>query len=269
MPGLRYEEHLEHSELLPFTLTVGIEITSTRFSPEANWHEHAEIQYCTFGQGIVSLDGQLFPVTAGDFVAVNTNVIHHITSPDKVRYTCLILDPVFCKEAGIDTTSLQFETIFRSPRLELLFEQLESVYRDKSDICRTARLKVLILQILIELRQSHTAQKAASGTVKPEVFERVKLTIKYIREHYQNKLSLDEIAGNVYADKYVLSREFKKTTGQTIVQYINSYRCKKARDHITSGVTVANAARMCGFENMSFFTRTFYKYMGELPSKYK
>ena len=269
MPGLRYEEHLEHSELLPFTLTTGIEITSTRFSPEANWHEHAEIQYCTYGQGIVSLDGQLFPVEKGDFVAVNTNVIHHITSPDKVRYTCLILDPVFCKEAGIDTTALQFEVQFQSPELSLLFQQLEAAYKDKEDICRTARLKVLILQILIELRRYHTVEKVAAGVVKTEVFERVKMTIKYIREHYQNKLSLDEIAGSVYADKYVLSREFKKTTGQTIVQYLNSYRCKKARDYISGGITVANAARMCGFENMSFFTRTFYKYMGELPSKYK
>ena len=54
-------------------------------------------------------------------------------------------------------------------------------------------------------------------------------------------------------DKYTLSREFKKLTGMTIVQYINSYRCKKAAEYIASGTSVSEAANMCCFTNMSFF----------------
>ena len=107
-----------------------------------------------------------------------------------------------------------------------------------------------------------------TGDTKKSHFEVIKKAIKYIRENYDKKLLLDEIAQNVYMDKYTLSREFKKTTNQTVVQYINSYRCKKASEYIADGMAVSQAALMCGFTNMSFFTKTFKRYMGCMPSRY-
>ena len=106
-------------------------------------------------------------------------------------------------------------------------------------------------------------------TVKNRSFDAVKCTIKFIRTNYERKISLDEVAKNAFMDKYTLSREFKKVTGQTIVQYINSYRCKKAAEYIISGCSVSESARICGFTNMSFFTKTFKLCMGKMPSKYK
>ena len=97
----------------------------------------------------------------------------------------------------------------------------------------------------------------------------VKMTIKYIRDNYSNKLLLEQIATNVYTDKYSLTREFKKVTNQTIVNYINSLRCKKASEMIKDGERVSEAARKNGFTNMSYFTKTFKQYMGVLPSEYK
>lgn len=266
MYGLRYEEHIRLSGELPFSLAADIEITSTSYSHEANWHENTEIQYCRNGNGTVSLDGTTEPFYAGDIVVVNTNVIHHILSNDKVNYTCIIIDRIFCEDAGIDTASLQFEHHFKSSIIENYIKELITIY-EGDDICRTAKLKDLILRILIELRENHTVKENVS--VKKDVFSRVKHTIKYIRENYGRKMSLDELAKNVITDKYTLSREFKRTTNQTIIEYINSYRCKKAAELLTEGATAADAARKCGFENLSFFSKTFKKYMGLLPSKIK
>ena len=122
--------------------------------------------------------------------------------------------------------------------------------------------------MLIEFREKHTLSENKYA-IKAHSFEAVKETIKFIRTNYERKMSLDEISQNAFVDKYSLSREFKKVTNQTIVQYINSYRCKKASEYISDGVSVADAAQMCGFTNMSFFTKTFKLYMGCLPSKYK
>ena len=69
--------------------------------------------------------------------------------------------------------------------------------------------------------------------------------------------------------KFYLCREFKRATGQTVIEYVNSYRIQKAAQLISGGYTVSEAARACGFENMSFFTKTFKKYLGCLPSSYR
>ena len=136
------------------------------------------------------------------------------------------------------------------------------------DIFRTARLNEILIKMLIELREHYTLSKNEYNATKRS-FDAVKCTIKFIRTNYERKISLDETAKNAFMDKYTLSREFKKLTGMTIVQYINSYRCKKAAEYITSGTSVSESARMCGFTNMSFFTKTFKLYMHKKPSEYK
>ena len=43
-------------------------------------------------------------------------------------------------------------------------------------------------------------------------------------------------------------------------------RCKESKRLIKEGMSVSAAALSCGFENMSYFTKTYKKYMGALPS---
>ena len=48
---------------------------------------------------------------------------------------------------------------------------------------------------------------------------------------------------------------------------LNEYRCMKAAEYISDGKSVSKAASPCGFDNNSFFTKTFKRYIGALPSK--
>ena len=264
----RYEEYLRFTNDLPFKLTEGIKITPTTYSHEANWHDNLEIQLCTDGKGIVRLDEKIIAFQKNDVVLVNSNVIHHTNASDMIRYTCLIIDTRFCRQVDIDPLTLKFSPKIKSKTFLKHFKALCDIYENYEDICRIAKLNEILLKMLIELREKHTLSENKYA-IKAHSFEAVKETIKFIRTNYERKMSLDEISQNAFMDKYSLSREFKKVTNQTIVQYINSYRCKKASEYISDGVSVADAAQMCGFTNMSFFTKTFKLYMGCLPSKYK
>lgn len=94
--------------------------------------------------------------------------------------------------------------------------------------------------------------------------------IRYIRENYGKKLTLDEIADSVYWSKSYLSKVFKDEMGQTITAYISSVRIEKSkallRDTQLPLVEVASAV---GFDDQSYFTKTFRKLTGISPGKYR
>ena len=98
---------------------------------------------------------------------------------------------------------------------------------------------------------------------------RIRVSVAFIQEHYAERITLDDIATILYIDKYNLARKFKEQTGKTIINYTNEIRCDNAKRLILEGIPVHEAARLCGFNNMSFFTKTFKKHTGKTPSAYK
>lgn len=262
----RYEEYKNSVHDLPFVLSC-ITRTPNNLSKETNWHENLEIQLCTKGEGTVTVDGKKYNFVKGDIIVVNSNTIHYTGTDNFIEYTCLIIDSQFCKDVDIDHTSLTFEEHFQSGGLSMLIYQLERLYECPEDPCRIAKLCIAVLEILIELKQKHLTE--AKPKTANQSFEVVKECIRYIRKNYNQKIYIDDLADFVLTDKYKLSRSFKLLTNQTIIEYINCYRCLKVTELINDGLSVSESAMSCGFNNMSFFTRTFKRYMGTLPSKTK
>ncbi len=266
MLDTRYEEYGTISKNLPCVFHSNIERTGLKYSEQTNWHDNLEIELCTKGEGFILLDGERHKFKKGDIAIINSNVIHYTGTETSLNYDCLIIDTKFSKSAGIDPIGLYFKPLIASNTIEEQFAEITKIYNNP-DICHTAKLQSAILKILIDLRESHTVfERAVQSNSK--YFETVKETIRFIRENYSAKITLDILAKNVYTDKYNLSKKFKEVTGSTIVQYINSYRCEKAKELICEGSPINEAAVKCGFNNMSFFTRTFKTYTGKLPSKY-
>lgn len=268
MLGTRYEEHTHFTENLPIKFVPDILITPTTRRDEANWHENLELKLCTNGCGSVMLDEKDIPFKKDEIIVINSNVLHHTNSDTSLTYTALLIDSEFCRQIEIDPHKINFtEKITDTSFLELL-KTLSDIYGDKTNKLRTAKIYEATIKLLITLKENY-ALSQNNNKFQNSSFESIKNAIKYIRENYDKKLSLDEIAQNVFMDKFVLSREFKKITNQTIVHYINNLRCQNAAKLISGGHSVSDSARLCGFTNMSFFTKTFLKHMGNLPSDYR
>jgi len=268
MIGTRYEEYEQLRNGLPFVLNADIERSFYNLSKENNWHENLEIQFYTKGSGTVLLDGKKFPVQEDTIVVVNSNVIHYTGTDKELVYDCLIVGTDFCKQMDFELRLFSFEAVIENAVIAGLLAELKKMYFDLSVSNRIAKLNKLLLQILIELAENHSMLKK-DHTEKNKSYERTKLAIMYIRDNYQQRITLDEIARAAACDKYLLCKEFKKYTGQTVFENLNHYRCMKAIDYLTTGYTVAETASLCGFDNFSFFSRTFKKYIGKLPSVYK
>ncbi len=268
MINTRYEEYEHFKENLPFVMHIDLERTSLICSDAKNWHEDLEIQLCAEGKGEVLLNGECYCFKKNDIAVVGSNVIHYTRTYDMLKYTCIIISSAFCKQIGIDYTQLKFNPLIKDDRAVNIIEELKNTYIKQDIPCRIARLNELVIKLLILLTENYSL-KNCKPDINSKAFKNIKSTIKFIRQNYSRRITLDEIAKNACTDKFALCRDFKKFTSQTVIEHLNDYRCQKAADYLYEGYSVSEAARMCGFDNLSFFTRTFKRYMGILPSKCK
>lgn len=222
----------------------------------SNWHENLELQLCIKGNGYVFLDGKMYEIKQGDIVVINPNVIHLTLAYDCIEVSGIIVDSDF----NIMDKNLYYSPIINDREIEDLFGKIAN----ESD---NLKLTKYLIEILIILKERHCCENPIAANFN--YFNIVKNSIIYIKENYSKKITIDDIAKNVQTNKYTLSKEFKKITNQTIVDYINAYRIEKVAQSIIQGENITTAAYNCGFNNLSYFTNVFKKYKGVLPSKYK
>lgn len=264
MLGMRYEEYASYTNGLPFDMQVGLVRTPYTCTHQQNWHDDIEVQLCLNGQGELLVDGESLAFLPGDMAVVDSGAIHYTGTEEQIEYTCLIISAAFCRQIGIDVGSLHFTPHFRDALLREELLALCAAY-EQSDPWRTVRLHSLLTTFLLHLAERY-AEPQATLALSTERVQIVKDAIRYLREHYAEKVTLDGLALAVCGDKYALCRDFRRFTGQTIVTYLNHFRCTMAESALLSGVSVAEAGKSCGFDSASFFCRTYRKYMGVLPS---
>ncbi len=263
----RYEEYQNFDDHIPFVLIQNIKRSALQKSPEANWHDNLEVEYCTSGSGRVLVDGREHIISAGEIAVINSGSIHHTGSDGEVEYSCIIIDSEFCRESGIDVANICFEDLVRDKKASEIFEIIQSTYNSLSDSLRTSRLRMYTLELMILLCEKYsTPRTMRMGSIQNENAKKV---MAYIKSRYAVRITLDEMARELYMNKFVLSRQFKSVVGMTVFEYVNSCRCNAAAMLIAKGESINAAARECGFENMSFFTKTFKRFMGKLPSEFK
>lgn len=234
----------------------------------ANWHDDLELQLCSKGSGYIIINGEKYAFKSGDIAVINSDFIHYTGSDEAISFYSVIIDSAFCRAADIDCSSIRFDMFPNDGLISEITDDILKIYYSEHTVCKKAKLQMSVLKLLITLRERHTVSQNTEFKLGMG-FEQVKAAVEFIRANYDQRLTLDMIAKNALTDKYRLSHCFKAFTGLTIFQYINDYRCEVAKSLIRNGLMINEAAAQCGFNNASFFTRTFKRYTGKFPSYYK
>lgn len=231
-----------------------------------NWHSNIEILHFTGGYGKVTLGNEEIEVKKDDTIVINSNILHLISSDDILEYYCLIIDDEFLKYNGIHCNKCEFESHIQSEELSILFNAAVSEIEGQNSF-REAGVKSALLRLMLYILRNHSSP-VTSGAVPSNSNESIRLAIGYIHSHIYDKITLDEIANEVGLSKFHFVREFKKATGMTLITYINSIRCLHAKKLLLNGeLSIHEVAFKCGFDNNSYFSKTFKKHIGVLPSK--
>lgn len=98
----------------------------------------------------------------------------------------------------------------------------------------------------------------------------IKQTIAYIETHYQEKLSLNTLAAQVYVSPVYLSNLFSRIMGKTITEYIQKFRVDKAKELLKNPeLAISDIAEEVGYSDIKYFAQVFKKIIGVTPTNFR
>lgn len=99
---------------------------------------------------------------------------------------------------------------------------------------------------------------------------KIQLAIKYIENHYNTEITINDLAERFTMSPNYFSSLFKKETGQTTINYIKELRVTKAKESlIQSEKSVVDIAKEVGYEDSQYFFKVFKKATGQTPLHYR
>jgi DNA-binding response OmpR family regulator len=79
----------------------------------------------------------------------------------------------------------------------------------------------------------------------------------------------DGLAADICLSRSQLNRKLKAMTGHTVSSFVMLTRMNRAEQMLSAGgMNISEVAMACGFDNMSYFTRSFRETFGYTPSQY-
>lgn len=100
--------------------------------------------------------------------------------------------------------------------------------------------------------------------------ERIKIMLQYIQEHYDGELTLAKIAGSAAISENECLRCFRSMIGSTPIQYVKQVRIQRAAELlISTDRKISDIGAECGFQEMSYFAKTFRTLKGCTPGEFR
>lgn len=249
-----------------------------------HWHDEYEFIYArnhpavciVNGQQIVLEPGMGLVLQPGELHMLHMQHIQHMLDvPSTSSVYAIVVHPSFWatrKDAELFDGSLQFQNLLtpqfpQDQRVLELFERIVACYRSK-DYGYEFVLRVLVSSVFAEMLAQHMYQMHDhSGKPNKSAFPAL---LAYVHQNYMHALSLESLVREFHYSKSYIIRLFHENTNMTPVEFIKRYRIEKAKERLADGTeSVLEVAIECGFQNVSYFTRSFKKYTGVTPGAFR
>lgn len=251
-----------------------------------HWHEEFEILYMTKGTAIFHIDDEAFTLNEGQAIFINGGRLHSgITGNGQpCSYDAVVFEPEAL--AGIYDRCMEYLNDIKMNKIIIKSfftggdsweQELLSNLKEISVCFSTSgygyhlavKGRLLLMFSMILANGAYTVNNKGKAPVTGNI-ERLKKVIQYIQDHYQSRIMIDDLAAQVNMSRHYFCRFFKKFTGNTPVDYINCYKIDRAAALIeTTNTSIMEAGLESGFDNFSYFIKTFKRFKNCTPSEYR
>lgn len=250
------------------------------------YHAHedfTELTYILSGKGRYQVEGQFYNVETGDVIICNPGVRHQnivlykeeptvefFTGFQNYHFKNMPPESI-CLKGGGYLLHLSAETKREISKkcYEMLAEN-ETCEVGKYFMLKAHLMQLLLLLMREILEEPHTKQMGCHFETYNKSYA-VKRIINYLNENYEHKISLDQIAHNMYLSPVYISKIFKEETGESPINYLIKIRLERAKEILSSSGSgsIKSIANEVGYEDVYHFSKLFKKYYGISPQHYR
>ena len=273
------EKKKHGTDLFPFEYYF-IEKDHPRYQMNYHWHTEYELIRVLDGTLTMTLNEKSFDACAGELVFVHGGVLHAGIPTDCV-YECLVFDlDIFLRIAPcapyiqrvLDRSALVYhhflsthrETLRIAGELFLEIKEKKPGY-EMAVIGHVYQFFAHIFSAHLYLdTQPHTSARDLRKTVQ------LRKVIDYIDRNMNTPVTLHQLADAASMSPKYFCRFFYQMTHHTPIEYVNMQRIEYACYALsTTDDPITSIALSCGFNDLSYFIRTFKRYKGITPGQYR
>ena len=168
-------------------------------------------------------------------------------------------------------TSLNLGKIGRAPENAVLLALLPRFFefiRTDPDTCELSILGMLL--ICWQELYNNCFSRVFAELKNDGLGAALQRSMDYIGAHYSEPLSLSALAKSAGLSESYFCHSFRAHTGLTPFAWLNRVRVIKSCEYLTrTDKKITEIASLCGYNNISYFNRIFYKIVGLTPSAYR
>ncbi len=227
-------------------------------------HNCYELYYLRNGEITYFIEEKPLPVRQGELVLIPPGIDHKTLPFRETAHSRILvyfrpefLDGIF-SDTGAFCNKLLHCTAVAVPESARIFSALLS---EKEEMMQ----RVLLAELLILLKRRFVAPKEAVA-----ICEKTAEIRAYLREHYAGDISLTALGARFYLSPAYISRLFRKQIGIPFSEYLIRLRLSAAEELLLhSRKKISGIAREVGFHSDNHFCKTFRKYYGISPGRFR
>lgn len=249
-----------------------------------HFHDSYEIYYLVSGERYYFVNDRTFHITKGSIAFINPFELHKTTDitdtcnvPDHERIL-IQFDKKYFKDNNamnkVLASVLNNSQVIKLSVSEQLFveELLNSLLEEDADekLGYEANIQAQVIRLIVYIARIIQGNLSKDFEHLSEMHKKVSEIVQYVNTSYSEPITLSVVADKFFISQYHLARIFKKATGFTFIEYLNSIRVKHAQKLLQETKwKVSRISNECGFGSISQFGRCFKKIYGVSPRQYK
>ncbi|MDD3660686.1 MAG: AraC family transcriptional regulator [Lachnospiraceae bacterium] len=242
-------------------------------------HKDFEIGYVLNGTIDLITLGQVITLQQGDFLLMNPFQSHELKTDHPALVLTVQVPSAFFSAYYKPIESLEFiSSRFHRDENEAIYDCLKSLFLNMAqdyfsrspffEIKCASMLNQCFLALLQVMEHRFVSEKERVASKAKAT--RMRSILRYIDEHYSEKLLLSHVATQEQLSLYYLSHLFKDSFGMSFQNYLLRIRCEKARQLLLlTNQSLIDICIACGFSDPKYFNHGFKKQYHCTPKEYR